>query len=206
MLTGRQRQTALFYRRDNRRRSADPSTALFRTHTFAAGATNIDTAGAFGDTASRSRAISFAFTLTRSGSGDGVVVEFGSASRGFAVWLSGANMGVAAGASTGGGTSANGTSVVITNALPVTGRKYRFTIAIDPGPGRIEVWRDGKRIGSVQAAGSTFNGPWADTGNGCVGNVTGTVIDRVPLANRIAMANAALVGPISAYLHQRAHQ
>ncbi|MCI0391685.1 MAG: hypothetical protein MOB07_23315 [Acidobacteria bacterium] len=198
-LTG---QTAYYYSRRRRKGLLDPASVLFTTHRYTTADTNINTATVFGDAASRTRPVTFAFALTRSGVGAGIVFEFGSTTRGVAVWVSGNNVGVAAG--TGTATPNNGVTLAATNALPATGQRFQFVLAINPGDGRVELWRNGLRVASGQSVAGTFGGEWADTNNGAVGNLQGTVNDRVPVGERVALANVAIVGPLKVYLHQRA--
>ena len=298
----------------------DPSAGLYRTHSYTVADTDIDTDGVFGDTASRTQAVTFAFAILRSGASEGIVLDFGSAARGVAVWLDGADVGVAAGAGT--GAADDGVTLLAEDALPVmvangtltltgnaantqtvtigsrtytfqtvltnvagnvligasasdsldnliasitagagSGTLYaaattvhpdltasagsgdtmvvsaklpgsngnkiglsetlasgswsytslrggvdalKFVVSVVPGTGTVELFRNGALVASGASVSGSFDGSWADDGNGAIGAVQGAVNDRVPVGSRIALANASLVGPVSVFLHQRA--
>jgi hypothetical protein len=311
-----------FYKRRKRKALLDPASKLFRTHVFTTADDDIDTEAVFGDDDSRIQAVTFAFMLSRSGTGSGLVYEFGSADRGVAVWIDGGDIGVAAGA----GLAASmddGADFVVEDALPLAGKAVatltltanvsdgesvaiagkvytfqeeltdvdgnvligatasdsldnlldainlgagagvayadlmteneyvsaqagsgdtliaealnsgasgnllsvsetlasgywnhptlrgalepiKFVVSIHPGRGLVELYKNGQLIGREIATNENFDGPWADTENGAVGDLSDTVIDRVPVGSREALANVSITGPVSVYLHQRA--
>jgi hypothetical protein len=193
---------AYYYARRRRKGLQDPTSQLFITHRFGVADTNIATGTVFPQSNVRSFPVTFSFELTRSGVGAGVVFEFGSTTRGVAVWADGNNVGVAAGAGT--GAPNNGVTLTATNGLPSTGRRFKFALTMTPGNGVVELYRDGDLISGGVAVANTFNGEWADTDAGAVGNLQGTVNDRVPIGKRIALANVALVGQLKVFLRQRA--
>jgi hypothetical protein len=151
-------QTQLYNARKRRRGLQDPSSVLFRTHVFAITDTDIETGLVFGDEMSRSKAVTFAFILSRSGAGSGVVLCFGSANRGIAVWSNGADIGVAAGA----GSGDDGLDFVVTDALPVVNSFFKFVLSVNPGNGSVKLHRNGHVVGGGIAANESLNGAWAD--------------------------------------------
>jgi hypothetical protein len=136
----------------------DPSSVLFRTHVFTDADTDIETGLVFGDEASRSRPVAFGFALSRSDAGAGIVLCFGSANRGLAVWADGADLGVAAGA----GSGDDGLDFVVTDALPVTDAQFKFVLSVNPGNGLVELFRCGKLMGAETSPDASFGGAWAD--------------------------------------------
>lgn len=114
-------QVLAFYKRRRRMALLDPASKLFRTHVFTTADDDIDTEAVFGDDASRTQPVTFAFLLSRSGTGSGVVFEFGSADRGVAVWIDGGDIGVAAGAGLAASTD-DGADFVVEDALPLAGK------------------------------------------------------------------------------------
>lgn len=312
----------LTYQRQQRRKALlDPARKMRRTHRFTTASTNVDTAGVFGSTASRSQPVSFGFRLLRTGVAAGLIFEFGSATRGVAAYLVGGDLIVAAGAGT--GSADDGVTLTLTAAVPLalaatatltlasnpvdgatitigaktytiqatltnvdgnvkrgatasdtidnliaainlgagSGTAYaaamtthpevsaaagagdtmtltalifgdgansipltkpdagywsgatlrggtaphRFVVAINPGIGKVEVYRGGRLIGFASAVNGSFGGAWADTANGAIGNVQGASINRVPGGSQIALANASLPGGVDVFLHQRAN-
>lgn len=147
----------LYNARRRRKALFDPASGLFRTHVFTTADTNIDTAAVFGDSDSRTLPITFAFSLLRTGTGDGIVLEFGSDARGLAVWVDGADLNVAAGAGTVSAddgitlnaadalplaTSATGTLTLTGNAadgetVSINGRAYTFQDALTNVDGNV---------------------------------------------------------------------
>ena len=47
---------------------------------------------------------------------------------------------------------------------------------------------------------------WADTGDGAVGDVEGTVTTRVSVADRVELANAVILSPVNVFHNQRPRQ
>lgn len=315
-----QNQASLYYRRKNSRVRRGAQAPLFRTHVFTTANTDIDTAAVFGDAASMQRPITFSFSLSRSAVGAGLVLAFGGATRGLAVWIDGDDVNVAAGAGTGTAddgvtlnaadslllTVARATLTITANpanaeTVTINGRIYtfqtsltnvdgnvkigatasdtldnliaainhaagggttyaaatvihatvtasagagdtmiataktsgvggnsiavseglangtwdstrllggldaiRFVLSVDPGAGRVGLYRNGSLLKSAVSVNGNFGGEWADTGHGAIGNTAGAASDRVPGGSQIALANVGIVGPVSVFLHQRA--
>lgn len=315
------RHSSLHRLRQRRRALMDPSSRLRRTHRFTVASTNVDTDDVFGSTASRSQPVSFAFRLLRTGAAAGLIFEFGSATRGVAAYVDGADLVVAAGAGT--GSADDGVTLSITDAVPlasaatatltlasnpvdgatiIIGAKtytiqatltnvdgnvkrgasasdtldnliaainlgagsgttyaaamtthpevsaaagagdtvaitaliagdaansvalikpdagswgaatlrggtpaHKFVVSINPGIGKVEVYRSGQLLGFASAVNGNFGGAWADTANGAIGNVQGASNNRVPGGSQIALADAQLIGSVDVYLHQRVY-
>lgn len=199
MIPASLRQSTLYHARRRRKGLFDPASALFRTHTFTDADTDIDTADSFGDEDSRLQPVTFAFSLSGDDAGEGLVFEFGSEDRGVAVWVDGNDIGVAAGASADEG---YGLDFLAEDALPERADPFKFVLSVIPGLGLAGLWRNGQLLKWGQTERETFNGAWADDDNGAIGDSSGTVNTRVPMASRTALAGVALVGFFSVYLHQ----
>lgn len=113
-------QATYYHARRRRLGLLAPASTLFRTHTFTTDDTEIDGAVTFGNSGSRLMPVTFAFALLRTGAAAGLVFEFGGEDRGVAVWLDGADVGVAAGA---GETASedDGVTLLADDVLPAAG-------------------------------------------------------------------------------------
>lgn len=98
----------------------DPSRRLSRAVRLTTADTNIATDELFGDADARSKPVAFAFSLLRTGAAAGLIFEFGSATRGGAVYVSSGTLVVVAGAGT--GSADDGVTLSIANALPLAVR------------------------------------------------------------------------------------
>jgi hypothetical protein len=108
---------------------------------------------------------------------------------------------VAQGSTSGTGVAATFT---LTGGLVRTGRQ-RLVCSIVPHRGSICVWIDGHmRINAKAVAGTFGSGGWmAGAGNMGIGAVVDTITDRVPVASRVALVNASILGYLSVYYNQR---
>lgn len=192
--------TAAYYRLKNRRERHDPTVGLHRTHVFAADDSLIETDVSF---PTRTSPVTFAFTLARSAAASGLVLEIGSADRGIGVWLDGADLGVGAGAGEA-ASQDDGVTVLLEDALPDVDLTFKFILSVVPGTGLVEVYRDGQLLAFGESVNGTFDGAWADSDDGAIGQSTGTIVDRVPVGSQGALTNAAIVGSVSVYNNQRA--
>ena len=183
------------------RERIDPTLRLMRSHSLAASSSNVETAAVFGDDASRTQPVTFAFKLKRTGVGAGLVFEFGSATRGVACYVSGADLIIVAGAGT---VSANdGVTLTLTNALPLNGEPIKFVVSVTPGTGNVSVYQLGRKIGFANAVSGSFAGAWADSAAGAVGNVQGASSNRVPGGSQVALSNVSMIGNLDVFLHQK---
>lgn len=198
-MTAAQRQAALYHARERRRARAMRPPELFRTHRFTVAQGSIDTGAVFPD---RLEPITVELTFTRASvASNGLLFEFGDSTRGFAAALDGDDLIVGAGDAA---ASNDGVTVTLADVVPVTSKAYHLAIACLPGTGELLVWLDGALVGSGQSASGSFGASgWGTTGAGRIGNVQGTVIDRIPSGQRVALANASIVGEVSAYSGQR---
>lgn len=183
-----QQQAALFHARERRRGLYEPSLDLHRTHRLSNAQGAIDVGDMF---PSRLEPITLAFTVVRTGASNGVLFEFGSAARGFAAALDVGDLIVAAGE---GIASSDGVTLTLAGALPEEGVKYRVAIAIVPGLGSARAWVNGALVGSDVSASGSFGGDWAADEAGRIADVSGTIIDRIPVGQRVALADASIVG------------
>ena len=212
-----------FHARERRKSLYDPSFELLRTHQFAYNATGLVTDSIFPD---RTKPITFAVTTKITGATPtGIILEFGSALVGAAIWYAAADGKIyaaagAAGASTGvetlwadgdivwldGDTTwfdgGNG-GITLAGEAPPQGQITRIVFSVIPGSGKGRLWVNGKLV----AAGNGGSmAAWADTGNGAVGAVEGAVTTRVGAADRGTLANAAIISPVNAFYNQRPRQ
>lgn len=173
----------------------NPTLGLFRTHAFAVGQGNIPTGTVFPD---RMREITVSVVLRVTGSARGIIFELGSATTGLVLWARMADRVLLAAA--GDAVSADG--VTLTGPQLQTGQRLQLTFAAQPVTGKARLWVDGSLVAAGQATGGSFPNGWADTGEGAVGKVQGTVSTRVDQFSRIALANAAVVSRVSAAVGQ----
>lgn len=194
-----QQQAALFHARERRRDRAARPLELFRTHRFTVAQGSIATGTVFPD---RLQELTLSLTVRRASAGsNGILFEFGDSTRGFAAALDGDDLIVAAGDAD---ASTDGATLTLADALPATSRDYRLSIVVIPGKGEALVWIDGEFAGrAVSTSGSFGAGGWSSSGAGAIGAVQGTVIDRIPLGQRVSLANASIIGEVSAFDGQR---
>lgn len=189
-----------FNARERRKSLYDPSFELHRTHQFAYNATGLDTDGIFPD---RSKAITVAVTVKRTAaSPTGIILELGSATTGLAIWFAVADGKIYAAA----GDAAAADGVTLEGTAPPQDQIIRIVFSVIPESGKARLWLNGDLVAhGVSTNGDMPNG-WADAGDGAVGAVDGTVTTRVPVADRVTLANAAIISPVNAYNNQRPRQ
>lgn len=175
----------------------DPTYKLFRTHEFADGATNIATGTIFPD---RTKPLTVGVTVKRTGATPtGVIFELGSSTTGLAIWFAAADGKIyaAAGEPAAGGVTLEGTA-------PPIGQIVRIVFSVIPSSGKARLWFNGKLVAA--GTGGLFTNGWADGADGAVGGVDTSVTPRVPVADRISLASAVILSPVSAYHNQRPRQ
>ena len=186
---------ANYYRRRNRKTRLDPTHNMFRTHSFRSGA-DIDVEAAFPGLAKR-RPVTFAWKFVRGGAAFGTMWEMGGPDSIFCtvnetiVTFGLGNRSVPLA-----GVSLSVGQVLEDNVV------YKFVLAYDPSTGAVNLFRDGKLVGSVLYA-STF-AAWSDGGFGRVDGISSDNIMgvRSPLGERVNMNNGIVVGPLDVYLGQ----
>ncbi len=182
-----------FHARERRKSLYDPSFELLRTHQFDYNETGIVTDDAFPD---RTKPITFAVvTKVTDALPTGIIFEFGSATLGVALWYAVADGKIYAAA--GDAVAADG--VTLEGTAPPVGQGVRIVFSIIPGSGKARLWINGQLVASGEATGGEFPNGWADTGNGAVGAVEGSVTSRVSVADRIALANAVILSPVNVF-------
>lgn len=212
----------------NRRKSLyDPTYKLFRTHTFAIGATNIATGDVFPD---REKPITIDITVKRTGaSPQGVIAEFGSSTTGLALWFSGTDQKIHAAAGDGliliadvdwvdgditwtdgdvtwfDSTGSDVDGITLEGTEPPETQIVRIVFSVIPTISKARLWINGKLVAHGEFAGAFPNG-WSDTEVGAVGDISGSATSRIPVADRITLADAAVLSPLSAFHNQRPRQ
>lgn len=179
--------------RRRRRERRDPSEGLFASHRWIEGDT-LDPA-AFGN---RTQPVAFRLDFVRDAGSNGILFELGGATVGLAAWITAdGDLGFGAGDGTGDG----GASVVVEDAIG-EGRVYRCLFACRPATGEVQIWIDGQLAGSEVAADGAFTGSWAGTGTGLIADVSGTATSRVPVGQRVTLADASIASPLYGYANQ----
>jgi len=190
----------LFHARERRKSQYDPSFELSRTHQFAYNATSILTGTVFPD---RTKPVTFAMTVKRTAaSPTGIILEFGDATTGLAIWFAVADGKIYAAA--GDAVAADG--VTLAGTAPPQGQEIRIVFSMIPASGKARLWINGQLVAAGEASGGSFPNAWADTGNGAVGAVETAVTTRVPVADRVTLANAVILSPVNVFQNQRPRQ
>ena len=172
----------------------DPSAGMFRTHTFGAADTAINTGVSF---PVRSKPISLAVSLIRTGAApDGMVFELGDSTTGLAIWVNGPDVGFAAGDA-----GDDGAGVVMVGALPAVGARFKFVCAAIPGSGAVFLWRNGRLEGDSIAVNADFPNGWSSSSLGAVGETNGTANSRASETG--TLTDVDIIGDVSMYLNQR---
>lgn len=179
----------------NRKDRQDPSQQLTRTHVFDSGDNNFAVGTFFPE---RDRLLTVKVVLLRTGTANGVVLDMGNATTGLAIWFDDGAIGFCAGDAA----AADGVEFIDSTGLPGVNQRFSFVFSVNPGNGKILIWRDGRVIGRAQASGGTLPNGWGAAANGAVGDVGTDITTRVPLAARVALANASVIGKVSIYQGQ----
>lgn len=179
-----------FRLREQRKGRQDPFYGLAWTSRFTAADNPLDTDALF---PGRDRAITVAFDLIRTGVAAGVVFELGTTGAGLAAWVDGNDLGIAAGSFT---VADDGVDEVYTEALPVTGQRFRFVFATNPRTGEVRLWRDGILQVRAAAVSGDFSNVWSADAFGAVGALSGLATDRIPAPSKVPLANCDLVGSL----------
>lgn len=189
-------QASHYHKRERRRTRVDPALGLFQTHSFVAADSGFDVGDAFPD---RTRPITIAVDIRRSGSSsNGIVFELGNAATGLAIWVTGSAVYACAGNSA----ADAGVTLNVSNGIANTGSLMRIVFAVVPGTGAARLWVNGKlRAARTSANGALVDGFSADASGG-IGAVSTAVIARVPAAQRVTLANVAIVGPVRVFAGQ----
>ena len=189
-----------FHARERRKSLYDPSYELFRTHQFAYNETAILTGTRFPD---RTKPVTFSVTTRiTAGSPTGIILELGSATVGLALWYAVADGKIYAAA----GDAAAADGVTLAGSAPPAGQKTRIVFSVIPASGKARLWINGKLVAADEATNGEFPNGWADTASGAVGAVGGAVTTRVPMADRITLADVDIISPVNVFQNQRPRQ
>lgn len=195
-------QTELFYNRRRRKSLFDPAFELFQTHTLRASQNPLSTAAFFPNVLARPA--TFAIDLVRTGASPiGTIFEFGDDARGIAVSINGATITFAAGANA---ASDSGVDVTTTDVVAAQDQTYRFVFSVHPNRGGINFWVNGQIAGAGQSVNTNFGGGWAAAEDGAIDGIEGTVTDRIPMAERVALTDVILVTPLRVFARQLPRQ
>lgn len=174
----------------------DPASGLFRTHRFAYNQAAIDVANQFPD---RSQAISVATVIRiTNATPAGVILEMGSATTGLALWIAAADRKLYAAA----GDALADDGFTIAGPVCQNAQHLHITFAVVPGAGKGRLWVNGELVGFALSTNKPLPNGWSDAGVGAVGQVNTDITTRVPVGDRIALAGASIVAPVSAYHNQ----
>lgn len=189
-----------FHNIERRKSLYDPSYELFRTHQFAYNASGILTGTVF---PVRSQAITVAVTVKRTAaSPTGIILEFGSATTGLAIWFAVADGKIYAAA----GDAAAADGVTLAGLAPPQDQIIRIVFSVIPESGKARLWLNGQLVAHGVSTNNDMPNGWSDGGNGAIGAVDGTVTTRVPVADRVTLANAVILSPANAFHNQRPRQ
>lgn len=189
-----------FHARERRKSLYDPASHLHRTHQFAYNASGILTGGVF---PVRSTAITMAVTVKcTAASPTGIILEFGSATTGLAIWFAVADGKIYAAA----GDAAAADGITLEALAPPLGQIVRIVFSVIPESGKARLWFNGVLVASGTSSNNDMPNGWSDGGNGAIGAVDGTVTTRVPVADRVTLANAVILSPADAFHNQRPRQ
>jgi hypothetical protein len=199
---GARGQALAFYNRSRRNSLYDPTFELFRTHNFLASGNPIDTDAAFPGT--RLEGITFGIDITRTGSSsNGILFEFGDSSRGCAAAIDGADIIFAVGENA---ASDNGVTLTASNVILAEDQLYRLVFATLPGTGGAVIWVNGRLVSFGQSVNQNFNGSWSGDADGAIGDVEGTVTDRIPAPQRVSLAECDINGYLNVFNKQLPRQ
>jgi len=192
---GRAGQALAFHARQRSKSIRTGTSALFRTHTFAEGDNPIDTDVSF---PARVGDLTVAFELSLDDFvPTGVLFELGSSTTGLALYVT--NLGALGFVV--GDAGDDGVSLVVAGAFGAL-QNYKVVAAVRPGSGEARLWIDGR----LRARGTAVNGAlpngWADTDDGAVADIAGTVSSRVPGPQAVTLSDVSIVGPVSVFLNQ----
>lgn len=198
------RHASLYMQREYRKGRADPSYQLSGTHGFNQGSTGLDPALLF--PTSRTSPITFRVDVKRSddGSGtNGVVFEMGSATRGIALALDGSDIIFAAG---GNAAATDGATATAAGALLGIGNSYSIVCSAHPGTGVVKLWVNGDMKARDVSTDGDMGAGWAATGDGAVGQIDGTITDRIPAGARVTLVDATILTPVKVFARQLPRQ
>lgn len=201
LLTGTQdNRTRRFNARERRKSLFDPSFELLQTHTFDATQNPIG-ANRF-PTDAFSKPVTFNVEIKQTGATPGgIVFAYGSDLIGFAIWLDGADIGVAAG-----GQATNGIAGTRTNALKGIDFEVRLTAIAHPGYGAVALYLDDDLELYATSTSGRFVDGWAQQSPGAVGNAPTLITGRVPAPQRVPITNAEIITTVRGFEEQYPRQ
>lgn len=189
-----------FHARERRKSLYDPSYELFRTHQFTPDATGLVTGDIFPD---RTKAVTFAVTTKRTDTTPtGIILEFGNATTGLAIWFAVADGKIYAAA----GDAVADDGVTLEGTAPPEDQIIRIVFSVMPSSGKARLWLSGQLVAADEAAGGEFPNGWSAPADGAIGAVDTTVTTRVPVADRVTLANASIISPVNVFHDQRPRQ
>lgn len=173
-----------------------PASGLFRTHQAAYDAAAIDVASLFPD---RTKPVTVSAELRiTNATPAGVILELGSATVGLALWIAAADRKLYAAA----GDAAADDGFTITGPICRNGQHLHVVFAVVPGTGKGRLWVNGELVGIASSVNAPLPNGWSDDGVGAVGAVNTDITTRVALGDRISLAGASIVAPVSVYHNQ----
>lgn len=188
--------TARYHAYRRRLSHLDPASGLFRTHRFAYNEAAIDVASLF---PVRSQPITVAAELRiTNATPAGVVLDLGSATTGLALWIAAADRKLYAAA----GDAVADDGITVEGPVCQNGQHLHVVFAVVPGSGKGRLWVNGELISFAIATNRPLPNGWSDAGAGAVGAVNTDITTRVAQGDRIALAGASIVAPVSVYHNQ----
>lgn len=139
--------------------------------------------------------------LDNGGTHEGLVFEFGSATRGFVLWVQNNRFGIRAGGAPGSDDAA--AFVYLNGTAFAAGLEFNLVACAHPGTGKVELWGNGQRLITRTAVNGNFGGGWSDTGDGSfASDPAGTIATDVPASYRQAPDGFEVLEPLSVYAGQ----
>lgn len=140
--------------------------------------------------------------VTTQATATGTVFEIGDTNNGVAMAINtSGDLEAAAGPLT----ADDGVDGTASGLFGADGDRRSLVMAVLPGTGQLQVWADGDRVINETAVNGAFS-LWANDSDGKVGDIDGTMTNRITAGLRVALANAIVVGQLLAYPNQLPRQ
>lgn len=181
------------HRRADARR--DPTRGMFRTHTLTGdfGPSNVPFPVVRDPVTFRARVQRGASLPV------GIILEIGGATTGACIWIPSGGTGISACA---GNAGVNGATVSAPNVIHAANQILDVVVAINSQAGKVGIWINGTHIATATSDTVPMPSGWVGSNAGGVAIATGSVTSRVTGEEAVNLANASVLGPVSAYYRQ----
>jgi hypothetical protein len=134
---------------------------------------------------------------------NGLLFEFGDATRGLAAAIDGTDLIVGAGAAA---ASNDGVTVTASAALLENSTVNKIAVVVFPNTGTVNIWVNGDLVASDVSVSGDFGGAWAADALGAIATKNGDAIDRIAGPQAVALADAEIVTEVEVYNKQHPRQ